>query len=68
VNKKISGYSEKELIGQNHNIMRHPDMPQIIYKIMWETLQKEETFIGLIKNKTKEENFYWLFNEIFLMP
>ncbi|PHR56044.1 MAG: histidine kinase [Arcobacter sp.] len=65
---KVSGYSEKELIGQNHNIMRHPDMPQVIYHLMWESLKSRKTFLGLIKNKTKDGSFYWLMNEISIMP
>ncbi|MDM5263956.1 PAS domain-containing protein [Sulfurovum sp. XTW-4] len=64
--EKISGYTKEELIGKNHNIMRHPDMPKIIFKIMWEKLQNGEKFIGFIKNKSKNGEYYWLSTKAYL--
>jgi len=63
---KISGYSQEELIGQSHNMLRHPDMPKIIYKIMWETIKDKKVFIGFIKNKTKDGDYYWMSQKIYL--
>jgi len=56
----ISGYSEKELLGKNHNIVRHPDMPKTIYEDMWKTIKKEKVWQGEIKNKTKDGGIYWV--------
>ena len=56
----ISGYSEDELLGKNHNIVRHPDMPKTMFQDMWETIKKEKVWLGDIKNKTKDGGFYWV--------
>ena len=63
---EISGYTQDELIGQNHNILRSQDMPKIIYKIMWETLNKKKIFIGFTKNKTKDGSYYWMEDKVYL--
>jgi diguanylate cyclase (GGDEF)-like protein/PAS domain S-box-containing protein len=56
----ISGYCKEELIGKNHNIVRHQDMPKTIYEVMWNTIQGGDTWVGEIKNKTKDGGFYWV--------
>lgn len=56
----ISGYSKDELIGQPHNIVRHPDMPPLAYKIMWEHLKAGRPWMGLVKNRCKNGDFYWV--------
>ncbi|MEN8146181.1 MAG: PAS domain-containing protein [Campylobacterota bacterium] len=61
---KISGYSKDEMLGENHNIVRHPDMPKIIFDIMWDKLKDNKKFVGIIKNRTKDNNYYWLVNEV----
>lgn len=58
---KISGYQTKELCSQNHNIIRHPDMPRAIFSYMWQELEKGNHFYGFVKNLTKEGAFYWIF-------
>ena len=50
---RISGYSRKELMGSNHNIFRHDDMPAAVFKNLWQTIQQEYTWEGIIKNRTK---------------
>lgn len=55
---------EKELKNTPHNILRHPDMPQCAFKILWETLKKGETFWGIVKNLTKDGRFYWVMTEV----
>jgi PAS domain S-box-containing protein len=63
VNKKLidtAKYSREEMIGQGHNLFRHPDMPSEIYKIMWDTIQSGEVFRGIIKNKAKDGSVYWV--------
>ncbi len=56
---EVSKFTKDELIGQQHNITRHPDMPAHIFKNMWDTIQKGKTWKGKIKNKTKDGEFYW---------
>jgi len=63
---KISGYSEAELIGQNHRIIRHPDMPNSIYKDMWQTIPKGKEWKGELKNRTKLGDFYWV--DVYIQP
>ena len=57
---KISGYSKEELIGVNHRIVRHPDMPDLLYKEMWETLSKGLFWKGEMKNLRKDGSSYWV--------
>lgn len=61
---QISAYEKEELIGQSHNIVRHPDMPKAIFKNMWETLQKEGKWSGVIKNLRKDFGYYWVYAEV----
>ncbi|WP_397471935.1 methyl-accepting chemotaxis protein [Rheinheimera sp.] len=56
----ISGFSKSELIGQPHNIVRHPDMPPLAYKIMWEHLKAGKPWMGLVKNRSKNGDYYWV--------
>ncbi|MEP0074241.1 MAG: PAS domain-containing methyl-accepting chemotaxis protein [Marinomonas sp.] len=56
----ISGFTKEELIGSPHNIVRHPDMPQEAFKIMWETLKQGNAWMGLVKNRCKNGDFYWV--------
>lgn len=56
----ISGYSREEMIGKSHNIVRHPDMPSTLFKELWETIPKGETFRGEIKNRKKDGSSYWV--------
>jgi PAS domain S-box-containing protein len=64
--EKISGYAKNELIGTNHNIVRHPDMPKIIFKLMWNALEDKKEFIGFIFNHAKDGGYYWLANKTYL--
>ncbi len=56
----ISGYEEDELIGQSHNIVRHPDMPSLAFKDLWQTIQDKKQWIGIVKNLRKDRGFYWV--------
>jgi aerotaxis receptor len=60
----ISGYSAEELIGKPHNIVRHPDMPKSVYKDLWETLKSGKNWQGFVKNKRKDNGYYWVHAEI----
>ena len=61
----IAGYSLSELIGQPHNMVRHPDMPKAAFKDLWTTVQKGEKWRGFVKNKTKSGGYYWVFATVF---
>jgi aerotaxis receptor len=56
----VSGYSFDELMGQNHNIVRHPDMPGEAYKDLWHTISQGSSWSGLVKNRRKNGDFYWV--------
>ena len=56
----ISGYSKKELLGKNHNIVRHSDMPSEIYKDLWETIKSGKVWNGELLNKRKDGTSYWV--------
>ncbi len=57
---KISGFSEVELLGKNHNIIRHPDMPAAAFADLWQTIQSGRPWNGLVKNRCKNGDFYWV--------
>ncbi|MBL3519911.1 PAS domain-containing protein [Arcobacter lanthieri] len=57
---KISGYTLDELIGKPHNILRHKDMPSFAFKDLWETLKAGKIWKGIVKNRTKDGNYYWV--------
>lgn len=57
---KISGYTKRELIGQNHNIIRHPDMPKESFKYLWDCLKKGEKVNLEVKNRKKDGSYYWV--------
>jgi len=61
--KEISGYTEEELIGSPHNIIRHPDMPRVVFKLLWETISKGKNINAVVKNLTKDGRYYWIFTE-----
>uniref|UniRef100_UPI0026EB257D Cache 3/Cache 2 fusion domain-containing protein n=1 Tax=Azovibrio restrictus TaxID=146938 RepID=UPI0026EB257D len=56
----VSGFSEAELLGQPHNIVRHPDMPVEAYRDLWERLQAGQPWVGLVKNRCKNGDHYWV--------
>jgi PAS domain S-box-containing protein len=60
---KISKYSESEIIGQAHNLIRHPDMPKIIFKMMWDRIGKGQNILALVKNLAKDGSYYWVITE-----
>lgn len=57
---EISGFSRDELVGSNHNIVRHPDMPPAAFKDLWDTIKAGRPWIGIIKNRTKTGDYYWV--------
>ncbi len=57
---KISGFTEQELIGKSHNLVRHPDMPEAAFKDLWKTIQSGRPWIGQVKNRCKNGDHYWV--------
>lgn len=57
---KISGYTKKELIGQSHSIIRHPDTPVEVFENLWKTISSGHTWNGILKNKRKNGEEYWV--------
>ena len=56
----VSGFDFKELLGSPHNIVRHPDMPEVVFKDMWDTLKSGRFWSGLVKNRRKNGDHYWV--------
>lgn len=56
----LSGYSIEELIGKNHNIIRHPDTPSCVFEDMWTTILRKKVWKGRIKNRKKNGDYYWV--------
>jgi len=62
---EISKYHPKEIVGKSHNILRHPDMPKIIFHYFWKFLLANRPFVGYIKNRAKDGSSYWVFSITF---
>lgn len=57
---ELSGFTVDELIGQPHNLVRHPDMPEEAFRDLWDTLKKGRPWSGLVKNRRKDGDHYWV--------
>jgi len=57
----ISGYSEEELLGAPQNILRHPDMPAVAFKGLWDTMATGAKWHGYVKNLRKDGRYYWVY-------
>ncbi len=56
----VSGFTEKELIGKNHNLVRHPDMPPEAFQDLWDTVKSGSPWTGIVKNRCKNGDYYWV--------
>ena len=61
---KMSGFEEKELLGAPHNIIRHPDMPRIVFKLLWDTIQAGHEINAYVINMAKSGAYYWVFANV----
>jgi aerotaxis receptor len=61
---EIAGYQKDELVGKNHNIIRHPDMPRAAFKALWDTLHEGKEWSGIVKNLRKDGRYYWVYSHI----
>ena len=57
---EVSGYSEEELIGKPHNILRHPDMPPVAFADLWATIKAGLPWTAMVKNRRKNGDYYWV--------
>ncbi len=57
---KVSGYELNELLGSPHNLLRHPDMPSAAFAHMWQTLKSGRSWMGMVKNRCKNGDHYWV--------
>jgi len=56
----IAGFAEDELVGKSHNIVRHPDMPPVAFKDLWDTIKADKPWMGIVKNRCKNGDYYWV--------
>ena len=61
----VAEYTEEELLGKPHNLVRHPDMPKAAFKDLWDTVKSGEVWQGYVKNATKSGGFYWVFATVY---
>ncbi|ADR34612.1 PAS sensor protein [Sulfuricurvum kujiense DSM 16994] len=62
---RISGYKKEELIGQYHNIIRHPDMPRVVFKVLWDHINNDKPVVAYVKNQAKTGEYYWVLAAVF---
>ena len=61
---RVSGYTEVELIGQPHNLIRHPEMPRCVFKLLWDTVQSGKEIFAYVLNMNKHGEGYWVFAHV----
>ena len=61
----LAEYHVDELIGKPHSIVRHPDMPKVAFKDLWDTVKKGQIWTGFVKNGTKNNNYYWVYATVY---
>ncbi len=61
---RIAGFSEVELLGKPHSVVRHPDMPRAVFKLLWDTLAARREVFAYVKNITRSGDFYWVFAHV----
>ena len=57
---EFSGFDEKEILGVQHNLIRHPDMPRAVFKLLWKSIQDGKEIFAYVKNICKNGSFYWV--------
>ncbi|MFZ5738532.1 PAS domain S-box-containing protein [Rhodopseudomonas thermotolerans] len=60
----VAGYGEAELIGRPHNVIRHPDMPRAVFKLLWDAVQQGREIFAYVKNMTRTGDHYWVFAHV----
>jgi PAS domain S-box-containing protein len=62
--QRVGLYSESELLGEPHSILRHPDMPRCVFRLLWDTLEQGNEIFAYVKNMAKNGDFYWVFAHV----
>ena len=57
---QISGFTERDVLGVQHNVVRHPDMPRAVFKTLWDHIQNGQEIFAFVKNMAKDGSFYWV--------
>lgn len=65
---RISGYGRSQLVGVAHNIVRHPDMPKAVFKVLWDTIAAGKPISAYVKNLASDGSYYWVFATVFPIP
>lgn len=60
----MSGYEEKELLGAPHSILRHEDMPKVVFKLLWERIKEGREIFAFVKNRNKNDDYYWVYANV----
>ncbi|PLX38206.1 MAG: chemotaxis protein [Hyphomicrobiales bacterium] len=61
---RVAGFTAQEILGQPHSIIRHPDMPRAVFKLLWDALEKRNEVFAYVKNMSKNGDFYWVFAHV----
>ena len=62
--QRIAGYSERELLGQPHSIIRHPAMPRCVFKLLWDTIESGKEIFAYVVNRARNGDHYWVFAHV----
>lgn len=62
--QRVAGYTEQELLGAPHNIVRHPDMPRCVFKLLWDTLESGQEIFAYVLNRAGNGDHYWVFAHV----
>ena len=60
----LAGYTEAELLGQPHSIVRHPDMPRSVFRLLWESIENRREIFAYVKNMARNGDHYWVFAHV----
>jgi len=61
---KMAGYAERDCLGQPHNLIRHPEMPRAVFKLLWDTLQAGNEIFAYVNNRSMNGDYYWVFAHV----
>lgn len=61
---RVAGYTEAEILGQPHNVIRHPDMPRCVFKLLWDSLKSKQEIFAYVLNMAKDGSHYWVFAHV----
>lgn len=61
---RVAGYRESELLGEPHSIVRHPDMPRSVFRLLWDTIEARREIFAFVKNMARNGDHYWVFAHV----